>query len=140
MYRSAAILFIVCFACYLLFTRQPDYFDSEFTPGKVVLLDTADLHKKFVEYPVGKEKFIVAIDGWGASQVSNGEKVQVIYNPSTPSEGSMYSFFAYWLKLSELLISATIFILLFVGAIFITGENQPEEEATGYNKKRKYKE
>ncbi|WP_207493901.1 DUF3592 domain-containing protein [Aridibaculum aurantiacum] len=140
MYKSVAILFLACFSCYILFTRTPDYFDSEFTPGTVVLPDTADWAKKAVVYPVGKEKFTVPIEGWGSSQVAKGDKVTVIYNPTNPSEGAMYTFFSYWLKLPELLISATIFLLLFFGAVFITGENQPEEPDDGsYKKKRKYK-
>ncbi len=140
MYQAAAILFIVCFSCYILFTRQPDYFEAEFTPGKVVLPDTTDIEIKAVEYPVGQEMYTVPIEGWGASQVSNGEKVTVIYNPTIPSEGSLYTFFAYWIKLPELLAGATVFSLLFVSAIFITGKNQPDDlQETTNERKRKYK-
>jgi hypothetical protein len=140
LYKSAAILFFVCFFLYILFTRTPDYFDAETTPGYVVLTDSLDYTSKSVEYRVGHETFVVPIQSWGTSQVSKGEKVEVIYNPTIPSEGSLYTFFAYWLHLPELLTCVFIFIALFAGAVFITGENQPEEPVTeGYAKKRKYK-
>jgi hypothetical protein len=140
LYKAAAILFFACFFCYILFTRTPDYFEAETTPGYVILPDPIDYTIKAVEYRVGKETFVVAIEGWGASQVTKGEKVTVIYNPTTPSEGSLYTFFAYWLHLPELVLCVGVFIALFAGAVFITGENQPEEPSSnGYDKKRKYK-
>jgi hypothetical protein len=117
----------------------PDYFDSEFTPGYVTYLKIKDEQQKAVEYKVGSETFTALIEGWGASQVSKGEKVQVIYNPTTPAEGSLYTFFAYWLKLSEILTGATVFCILFVGAVAITGENEPDDPpSNAYPKKRKY--
>jgi hypothetical protein len=140
LYKAAAILFIVCFACYILFTRTPDYFEAETTPGYTVLPDSSDYTKKAVEYKVGKETFIVPIEGWGGSAVAKGEKVTVIYNPTTPSEGALYTFFAYWLHLPELLLCVFVFVALFVSAVLITGENQPEDPlSTDYTKKRKYK-
>jgi hypothetical protein len=140
LYKAAIIIFLVCFSLYILFTREPDYFETEFTPGKIVLTDSTDFTKKAVEYRVGKETFKVPITGWGASQVSKGQSVKVIYNASTPSEGAMYSLFSYWIKLPELLISIIVFIGLFAGAVFITGENQPDDPPSKeFKQKRKYK-
>lgn len=36
MYKSIFILYLVCFCCYLLFTRQPDYFDGVKVPAQIV--------------------------------------------------------------------------------------------------------
>ena len=79
------------------------------------------------------------MEGWGAAQFTKGQSVQVIYNPSLPSEASVYSFFSYWLKLPELLFSASGFILLFFAAVRINGKQETyyytDEEK---RKKRKY--
>jgi hypothetical protein len=136
MYKTAAILYVIGLVCYILFSRVPDFFDAEFTPGKVLQLKSLE---KQIQYKVGKETFVVPISGWGASQVANGQTITVIYNPTVPSEGALYTFFAYWFTLDELLTSAIGFILLFVVAVLITGKNSEEsyveEEAP---RKRKY--
>jgi hypothetical protein len=87
----------------------------------------------------GSETFTVPIEGWGASQVAKGDTVKVIFNPTTPKEANLYSFFSYWLTLSELLISALAYIVLFIAAVIITGRQEEyyysEEEK---RRKRKY--
>jgi hypothetical protein len=137
MYRTAALVFLGCFFCYILFTRKPDYFEAEFTPGKVIAGDKPNL--KLLQYPVGKELFNLPFDGWIADRYNSGENVEVIYDPSTPENGAVYSFFTYWLKLPELFASAAVFIALFASAVFITGKNRTEDEGSlPTAKKRKY--
>ena len=135
MYKAAATLYLFCFICYIVFSRTPDYFDSDFIGG-VVRIENG---KKSVVYSVDNKYFVASIEGWGASQVTKGQNVPVIFNPSNLEEASLYSFFGYWLKLNELLFSAVGFIILLLAAIFITGKEEPyyysEEEL---RKKRKY--
>jgi hypothetical protein len=136
LYKSAAILYFICFVCYILFSRNPDYFESEFTKG--VIVQTSNRTKQ-VQYSVGNYNYKRSIESWGASQFKQGQHVSVIYNPSIPTEGSLYSFFSYWLKLKELLITACLFIILLFAAVFITGKEETyyysDEEK---RKKRKY--
>lgn len=103
----------------------------------VVAMDTN--RNKSVKYRVGSEGYTIKIAGWGANKVAAGDTVRVIFDPSTPSDASLYSFFSYWLKLSEILVSAVGFIVLFFAAVFITGREHPyinnEEDD---RKKRKY--
>jgi hypothetical protein len=35
LYKIIAVLYIVCFGLYVLFSRQPDYFDGEKTKGTI---------------------------------------------------------------------------------------------------------
>lgn len=126
----------MCFCCYILFSRKPDYFDSDYTQG--VIERNGDF-KKLVAYSVDNTSYKTSLEGWGAAQFTKGQSVQVIYNPSLPSEASVYSFFNYWLKLPELLFSACGFLLLFFAAVRINGKQETyyytDEEK---RKKRKY--
>jgi hypothetical protein len=119
-----------------LFSRNPDYFDSGYTNGTIVVNSKGIKH---VEYQIDNISYRTSIESWGASQVAKGQAVTVIYNPTIPSEASLYSFFSYWLKLNEIIVTACAFLILLVGAIFITGKEEPyyysEEEK---RKKRKY--
>jgi hypothetical protein len=122
-----------------LFTREPDYFYSEYAKGVVVLQGNKKTNKA-VKYKVGSETFVVPVTGWGASPITEGDKVEVIHDSSTPSIGSLYSFFAYWFKLHEVLTTAVIYVVLFLAAVSITGKQLPDEEppAGSFTKKRKY--
>ncbi len=136
MFKIAAILYLICFGCYILFSRQPDYFDNYFTKGTVVLSSTGS---KKVEYSIDNINYTRSIESWGDLQFKKGQQVPVIYNPSNPKDASLYSFFSYWLKLPELLVSSAGFIILLFAAIIITGKEEPyyytEDEK---RKKRKY--
>lgn len=136
LFKTAAILYFACFTCYIFFSRKPDYFDSEYTKGIVVVNSTGN---KEVEYLIDNINYTIPLHGWGASPVAKGQPVTVIYNPSVPSDGSMYTFFNYWITLPELLLTACVFIVLLYAAVFITGKEEPywytEEEK---RKRRKY--
>ena len=99
----------------------------------------ADSYNKKVKYKIGDQTYVSSLENWGASQVSQGQLVTVIYNPAIPVQASLYTFFGYWLHLSELLISAGGFLALLFSSIFITGKEKPyyysEEEL---RKKPKY--
>jgi hypothetical protein len=121
MYKTATILYLVILFLYILFSRQPDFFESEFTRG--VIIEKQPYHKS-IQYQEGKEIFTKPIKGWGASKVAAGDTVKVIFDPTNPGGGTLYSFFSYWLTLPELLISAIIYIVLFIASVFITGKQE----------------
>jgi hypothetical protein len=135
MYKAAALVYVVCFFCYILFSRMPDYFGSDFTRGVVV---TTETRAKSIHYKVANEAFSKKLSGWSADQVAKGDTVRVIFDPSDPTTAAYYSFFGYWLTLSELLLSALGFILSFIAAIFITGKEDGSPADEDFSKKRKY--
>ena len=142
MYKSIIILYCVCFFCYALVSRVPDYFEGEFIKGVVTSAGfSAEKKEPFVEvkYNVGKERFTYKTNMWFLSRYEKGEKVTVIYDPSHPSIGSLYAFIGYWIKWPELLFTAGFFILLFGSAVVITGKNSDEQiDQKVVSNKRKY--
>ncbi len=114
------ILYIVCFSCYVLFTRQPDYFDGEFTSG--VIVNQSD--KLIAAYSHAGKNFSVNVPYSFLHQP--GEKVQVIYEASDPSKGQVYGFWSYWVTFGELIASLVIVGLLYWIATSVTKNPTPE--------------
>jgi len=120
----------------VLFTRQPDYFDGQFTTGEIVRI---------------KEKLMVAFSNGGVGyQVPvrsflhrPGEYVKVIYETSDPSNAQVYGFFDYWVTFGELIASFVIVGLLYWIATTVTKNPTPEalleELEAGKKKPRKPK-
>lgn len=139
MYRTVFIIYIVCFLCYVLFSRVPDYFDGDYAKGVVstATFSAQDNHPVVVvTYKVGSEEFKYTSYMWFLTSYQPGQEVDIIYDPSHPSVASIYSFIGYWIRWSELLFTAVVFIILFIAAVYITGKNSVmSEEDRG---KRKY--
>lgn len=133
MYKSLAFLYLVLMFCYVLFSRVPDYFEGEFVPGIVTKKSDGE---KWVQYGVGKATYRTPIKGWGASQVSVGERVSVVYDPGEPEKAAHYSFFSYWFTLPELLASSIVFMVLFFAAVFITGKEEKQVEESSPRARR----
>lgn len=121
---------------------MPDYFDGDFAKGIVskAVFSAAGHHPEvFVEYKVGSEAFQYKTDMWFLTSYRPGQIVTIIYDPSHPSVGSIYSFIGYWIKWSELFLTAAFFIILFLAAVSITGKNTNEIISSEQLKnKRKY--
>ena len=114
------ILYIVCFGCYILFTRQPDYFEGQFAPGTIVrqgnelvaefsdgsITRYANVPYRFLQHP--------------------GRKVQVIYEASDPSKAKVYGVLGYWITFGELIASLVIVVALYYVAVSITSNPTPE--------------
>ncbi len=134
MYKALVILYIICFGFYLLLSRFPDYFESDFIKGTVQADSFSDLNKDnslIVSYRVGSELLQYQTDMWLPKHYNIGDQVTIIYNPSIPQMSSLYSFIGYWIKWPELIFTASFFILLFLVAKYITGT--PEQEDEVYN-------
>lgn len=142
MYKTVAVIYFICFSCYVLFSRVPDYFDGELTQGVVTeaTYSVKDKHPiVVVNYKIGNEKFKYITNMWFLTSYKPGQKVPIIYNPSNPRVASIYAFIGYWIKWSELFLTAIVFIILFIAAIFITGKNNSSPAIEdGNNRKRKY--
>lgn len=122
MKKAVIILFLTCFSLYVLFTRQPDFFDSEITLG-TIKVENNQPHVIFiehsVEYKIQLEKYF-----WDSFQ-ENGP-VKIIYSVANPNEAAYYSLFHYWLLWKEILLSIVVFLILFFGAIAINKNTENE--------------
>lgn len=131
------ILYIVCFGCYVLFTRQPDYFDSQKAIGTIVqqneklavqFIYVNEVHYATIEYP-----FLYKA----------GERKKVIYETADPSNAKLYAVLGYWLTFGELVASLFIVIVLYWISVSVTKNPTPgallEELEMGKKKPRKPK-
>lgn len=142
MYKAVATIYIVCFVCYALFSRVPDYFDGEFIKGVVTNASFSDQKgspELTIDYRVGSETFHYKTEMWFLKKYKQGDAVEIIYNPSNPSSACIYAFIGYWIKWPELMFTAFFFIILFVSAVFITGKNNtPAIKNDDERRKRRY--
>jgi len=145
LYRSITILYLVCFGCYILFTRQPDYFDGEKSPAVIKWLPDSISHKNIPQavYSDGLKQH--AIDArYFLRNWKEGDKLEVIYESGSPDKAAVYAFLGYWITWGELLATILIYLALFQIAISVTKNPTPEAlvEQLEYKevKKRKYKE
>lgn len=95
--------YLFTFGIYVWFSRVPDWFESDIIAAEVRVVDNSAV----AFYTVKKQEYMLPVRGKTA-----GETVQIIYNPSKPTEAKAYGFFSYWIDWKEVLISLGI---LFVG-------------------------
>lgn len=145
MYKSITILYLVCFGCYILFTRQPDYFDGEKSPAMIKWLPDSAAGRnipKAVYQEAGKE---YAVDArYFLREWIPGEKTEVIYETEYPEKGTVYAFWGYWITWGELLATILMYLALFQISISLTKNPTPEAlvEQLEFKpeKKKRYKE
>jgi|GEM_PF-409368 len=152
LYIYASIVYLICFALFVLFSRQPNFNDSETTPGRVVagatLADSiARVHHinksdwPIVEFKVEKDTYYINGNNNMLLKLSDPKgRVKVIYNPSYPQNAAVYQLQGYWLLLGELLFSIAGYAILLGIAVAISGKNQsinncesPTEHRSKYN-------
>ena len=143
MYKIAIILYLTCFSLYILFTRQPDYFDGELTKATIHFVKDSITNKQepFAFYHTDKKDYSVKA-GYLFRKFSEGEKVDLIFEASRPKLGAVYSWWGYWITIGELLFSVGLLIVMVYIAISVTKNPTPEAlmEQLNYKpgKKRKY--
>lgn len=145
MYKGLFLLYLICFGCFILFTRQPDYFDGEKTPATIKWLPDSAAGKnipKAVYSESGKQYSIDAryfLRNW-----KNGDKTEVILEAEHPDKAAVYAFWGYWITWGELIATVLIYIALFQVAVSLTKNPTPEamleQLEHKVEKKRKYKE
>lgn len=126
LYKTVAILYTVCFFCYVLFSRIPDYFEGEYVNGVVstATFSVKDKHPVLaVKYKVGDEEFEYTTNKWFFTSHHKGQAITMIYSPSDPAIAGVYAIIGYWITLNELFFTAIVFIILFIAAVIITGKN-----------------
>ncbi|MBS1626976.1 MAG: hypothetical protein JSR09_07780 [Bacteroidetes bacterium] len=142
MYKSIILIYIVVFVAYILFSRQPDYFDGETT--------TATIHwiKDSTQKTIPKAVFTInkiqyAIDArYVLRNLPEGKQIQVIYETANPEKAAVYDFWGYWITWGELMASILLLVALIEIAKAINKNPTPEAliEQMEYKpiKKRKY--
>ncbi|MCA6488343.1 MAG: DUF3592 domain-containing protein [Chitinophagaceae bacterium] len=142
MTRTLVILFLVCYGAYLITTRQPDFFDGERVPATITLVKSKDgLPQPFAVYHTGYQEYKVNAL-YPLLDYREGDKVEVIYEASMPSKGTVYHWWGYWFRWQELIPGLVIFVVLFQVAKALTNNPTPEAllEQIEYKEepKRKY--
>lgn len=136
------ILYLVVFSLYVLFSRQPDFFDGEKTTGTIHFVKTNNQIIPKANFAVGKTNYSVDVN-YIFRTFSEGEKVAVIYDNQDPKNAALYNIWGYWLRWQELVFSLVLVIGLFQVAMQITNNPTPEallQELEGRKrvKKKKY--
>ncbi len=147
MNKGVFILYMVCFCTYLLFTRQPDYFDGVKVPARIAQQTDSVSGKPVWKaiYHTGLKQY--AVDAaYPLRSLKVGDQVTVIYESGTPEKGAVYSWWGYGITWGELLASVILCIGLFQIAVAVTSNPSPESlieqleaESRAGEKKRKYK-
>ncbi len=139
MYKSVSILYLVVFFTYVLFTRQPDYFDGEITTGTIHWSAnpvSGRLQPEAV-FSTGKESYAVDA-GYLFRKVNEGSTVKVIYELSQPRKAVVYSWWGYWITAGEVVFSIILLIILYLIAVAVTQNAVRQKEYSLPLKKRKY--
>ncbi|MBS4043004.1 MAG: hypothetical protein KGZ59_04250 [Chitinophagaceae bacterium] len=123
MYKLLIILYVVCYTCYIFYSREPDYFDGETTVATIkVNLKTNEAQAIFVL----KDSTYSINANYPLRSVNDLEKVQVIYKPNHPETAVLYRFWGYWFKWDELLVTSVVLLALFYLSVSITNNPSPE--------------
>ena len=127
MIKLIIILCIICFPVYILFSRQPDYFDGEKATATIHFLNDTATHniQPFAAYTVNKTNYAVNA-AYLFRSYKEGEVVTVIYEASQPAKGAVYSVWGYWLRWGEILFSIIFLVVMFRIAVTITSNPTPE--------------
>ncbi len=126
MNKTVIAIYLIVFFTYILFTRQPDYFDSETTTAVVhITKDSTGADTPFAFYRAGMQDNKVDTR-YLFRNYREGDACRVIYNTSKPQQGAVYTFWGYWLTWQELLASIALVVVLFQAAKAITRNPTPE--------------
>ncbi|MDR0794285.1 MAG: hypothetical protein LBE82_13335 [Chitinophagaceae bacterium] len=144
--KPLVILFFVCFGLYVWFSRQPDYFDGQFTTGIIHFAEDSAAKKiipRATYTLVDKGVFSINAD-YLFNDFKEGEKVKIIYDTAKPENAAVYSVWGYWINWKEVLACIAGYILLYYGALKITQNPSAEalkelEEETKNPRRKRFK-
>ena len=134
--KSSIILFLVCFFLYLPFSREPDYFDSETAPARIIqqgdsiVASYTEFGKPYT-FPLNKEKY----------QGQIGQETEVIYELRHPEHATINKAWGYWFIGKEMAWAFGIFAVLLGIAYATTNEPHPDalKEQLNYKEENKTK-
>ncbi|NCI47042.1 hypothetical protein [Sediminibacterium soli] len=137
------ILYLVCFGCYILYTRVPDFFDGETSPAMVHWMYDSRSQRTIPKALFRYNSKNYAIDArYVFRSLPEGKKLTVIFEKEAVSQAAVFAFWGYWLRWQEVLVSVILLLVLFQMAVIITKNPTPEAllEQMEYKeeKKRKY--
>lgn len=113
-------LYLVCLVLYIIFTRQPDYADGEFTPATIhFILDSAQRKAAIATFEIDSNIYSVNAY-YPLRKFKENEQVTVIYDTADPHKAAVYAWWGYWLQWKELVASFIGIILLYYAAVSIT--------------------
>ena len=143
MYRSITLIYITLYGCFVIFARQPDYFDGEITSATIHFAkDSASQALiPFANFSVGVKNYSVKASYPLRLRAKEGNKIEVIYDSTNPQKAVVYSVWGYWILWDELLVSLVIYLILFQVAVGITNNPTPDAliEQLDFKPKRKRK-
>ncbi len=118
---------MVIYPLYVLFSRQPDYFDGEMS--KAIIHHQYDLkqrdEKVIAIYSIDRHTYQVDAD-YPFRKFTEGEKVDVIYEAAAPENASLYFVWGYWIRWKELLSMIVLFAAMYLIAVSVTSHPTPE--------------
>jgi hypothetical protein len=145
LYKIVIILYLICFGLYVLFSRQPDFFDSEFANATIHFVKDSSSGQTVPKaiFSIASQQFLVDAS-YLFRKNKEGETVRVIYEASDPQSATVYMVWGYWIRWGEVIVSVVLLIVLFQIAVAITSNPTPEglmSEMEGTPpKKRRYEE
>ena len=127
MLKNVVILFFVVYPLYVLFTREPDYFDGEMYRANVHHIHDPVYRKEktIAVYTIEHRTDTIAAD-YPFTSFAEGEQVPIIYETASPANASLYYVWGYWIRWKELLWFILMFIFFYVLATNITSNPTPE--------------
>jgi hypothetical protein len=126
MVKTILPFYIICFALYIFFTRQPDYLDGELTAGFIhYIKDSTQKSIAKVSFTVD-QKIYTANAAYPLRNLKERRTVLVIYDTSNPGNAAVYRWWGYWLRWNELIASILIPLVLYYAAKAITSNPTPE--------------
>lgn len=138
-------MYFVCFSLYILFSRQPDYFDGEFYPATIhYRADSTGQSRPMAVFTLSKKDTVRVPADYLFRKLTEGQRVEVILETANPHHGTVYAFWGYWITWGECIGSVILLLALFQIAVQVT--KRPTEEALAEERtmfdpqyKRKYK-
>jgi len=126
MNKTVIAIYLVVFFTYILFTRQPDYFESETTEATIhIVKDSTGVSAPFAFYHAGRQDNKTDAR-YLFRNYAEGSTCRVIYNTEKPQSGAVYTFWGYWLSWQELIASIVLVVVLYQIAKTITRNPTPE--------------
>lgn len=106
--RFYLFIYLTIFGTYVLFTRQPDYFDGEYTNA----IPVKKANNQFVlQFEVDKVPYEVAYETLFNKQPPRG-KVKLIYEKANPQLAKPYKIWGYWIEWGELIFLLAGYLVL----------------------------
>jgi hypothetical protein len=104
---------------YLPFSRTPDYFDSDITPGLI----EAKSDSVFAVFKESGKTYRVQLDQ-KRFQSSIGSRIEIRYELSAPEHAKVNQIIGYWIEPKELIGAILILLVLLIAAYATT--HQPD--------------